>query len=200
MTLNDTQNLYGWCTLDKATRLYELVEETNRIFPENILASVEIGVFGGRSFIPMAMAHKAINRGVIYGFDSYDLKDICENMSPDNRQWWEGQNLKMIYKSVMDAIFDYDVGNYCELMRLNSETSNKLVENNSVTLLHLDGNHDSKVILKDLEIWTPKIKKQGFLICDDTDWKEAQEGYSRVPDYGFTRVEDYKSWQVFQKK
>ena len=59
------RQLEGWCSEQKASILVELVLKTR---PEKI---VEIGVFGGKSLVPMACALKENGSGKIYGIDPW---------------------------------------------------------------------------------------------------------------------------------
>jgi predicted O-methyltransferase YrrM len=59
------RQLPGWCTKEKAYTLASLVIGTR---PAVI---VEVGVFGGRSFLPMALALKELGKGMAIGIDPW---------------------------------------------------------------------------------------------------------------------------------
>ena len=56
----------GWCSIAKGEFLVDLVLKHQ---PKVI---VEIGVWGGRSLIPMASALKSLGEGIAYGIDPWD--------------------------------------------------------------------------------------------------------------------------------
>ena len=36
--------------------------------------------------------------------------------------------------------------------------------------MHIDGNHSYENVKKDVELWTPFLKKDGWLLLDDYQW------------------------------
>jgi len=59
------KSIEGWCSLEKATKLINCIAD---IKPD---LCVEIGVFGGSSFIPQALAIKENGKGEIVGIDPW---------------------------------------------------------------------------------------------------------------------------------
>jgi hypothetical protein len=41
--------------------------------------------------------------------------------------------------------------------------------------IYIDGNHYYEFVLKDLELYYPKVKKGGFITGDDYDWRDEQQ-------------------------
>ena len=82
--INVVSSLEGWCTAEKAQRLYDLIKESNSML------TIELGVFGGRSLIPMAMAHRDKESGYIIGFDAWKASvAIGGTNSPANDVFWQ---------------------------------------------------------------------------------------------------------------
>ena len=82
----------GWCEKDKALKLYDIIREVK---PD---LCVEIGVFGGSSFIPQALALKHNNKGTIAGIDPWSNNSAIEEMENfANKNWWGQVDLQGVY-------------------------------------------------------------------------------------------------------
>ena len=62
--LEHQKKIPGWCTLEKADKLMQLIYDTQ---PK---ICIEIGVFGGSSIYPTASALKYLGAGTVYGAHS----------------------------------------------------------------------------------------------------------------------------------
>ena len=94
----DGPGLIGWCSTDKAKAMASLIVKYK---PETI---VEIGVFGGRSLIPMAMACRHNGTGRVYGIDPYDRDAAADSLPPKDAEWWSGVEMERVRKSAEDAV------------------------------------------------------------------------------------------------
>ena len=63
---------------------------------------------------------------------------------------------------------------------LNIEIVKDLAENvhgkfadNSIDVLRIDGNHDTAYVFKDLNLYINKVKTNGIVLMDDTDWSSV---------------------------
>jgi hypothetical protein len=184
----------GWCTLEKATRLHELVVEAQ---PQ---VTVELGVFYGKSLFALAQGHKDNEKGYVLGIDPWSNKACLEGSnSPENDKWWNSLNLSDIYKDCISNIEKFKLTDYCTVVRIKSQAVACLIGNDSVDILHQDSNHNVETIHSELKLWMPKLKKGGYWIADDTDWKEALEAYSVLPEYGLELFDNYVRWQIWRK-
>src|SRR5215831_2427342 len=104
----------GWTDSKRGVELAELVFDTN---PEVI---VEIGCFGGRSTVAMALALKEIGHGKIYTIDSWKRDDVLEGEIPANREWWEKVDLHYIHKTAMEAFWRLGLDEYVVPIRSQS--------------------------------------------------------------------------------
>lgn len=190
----NVDSLQGWCTQEKAQMLYDLVLSCNSQI------SIELGVFGGRSLIPIALAHKEKGSGFVLGIDAWNKEAATTGSnSAENNEWWEKVNYHQIYQSCIEAIENNLVSDFCGTVKMKSETLGILVRDNSIDLLHQDSSHNIETIIKELEIWIPKLKHGAYWIADDTDWTQAKDGYSKLPDYGLTLINDFNTWQIWRK-
>src|SRR5688572_24337917 len=74
--------LQGWCTPLKANNLAALIVALRPSL------TVEIGIFGGRSFLPMAMAHRFIQSGIAVGIEPWTQVSASEGYSGADKEWW----------------------------------------------------------------------------------------------------------------
>lgn len=184
----------GWCTLEKANRLYRLVVEAKAE------TSVELGVFYGKSLFAIAQGHKDSGRGFVIGIDPWSNKACLEGSnSPANDAWWNSLNLFDIHKDCVNNIEKFGLSEFCSIVRMKSQAVACLIANSSLDIIHQDSNHNPETIIAELKLWTPKLKLGGFWIADDVDWPEAVDGYSKLPEYGLELFEDHQSWQIWRK-
>lgn len=192
----------GWCTPEKQQELHNLVLKTYNEFEGIEIKSVELGVFGGKSLFPIALAHKELNAGKALGIDTWDNEAPLEGTnSPENNHWWANLDIAGIETTCRKNLIALELQKHCLLKkaRTTDEAFTKIADD-SVTLIHQDSAHNREVIIKELLFWAPKLKVGGYWVADDTDWVEAQEGYSTLSLFGFELVEDYGKWAVYQKK
>ena len=70
--------------------LYKLVKDHAAENPEIEPFSVELGVFAGRSALPIAIAHHDLGRGIVIGIDAWSINATKEGQnSKENDEWWE---------------------------------------------------------------------------------------------------------------
>lgn len=153
--------LEGWCSRNKASVLIDLVF---MVRPKII---VEIGVWGGKSLIPMAHALKVLENGRIYGIDPWDNHASIDGMEGANYDWWEQVDHQFILNGLIDKVIQYHLYEQITLLR---STSNEAAPIANIDILHIDGNHSEKASMIDVNKWIPLVRKGGFIIFDDVDW------------------------------
>jgi hypothetical protein len=199
-TLDYLNTLHGWCDEEKMEKLHELVVKCSKDFPDTQLLTVELGIFGGRSLLPMALAHKELQNGYAIGIDSYDNVTPTEGTNaPANNEWWSKLDIKGVFNSFVKATERKEWSGYVKYLKGRSDSFADKFPDNSITLLHQDSNHNVETITKELELFAPKIKMNGYWVIDDADWQEVKEGYAKLPSFGFELVEDFGTWQVWRK-
>src|SRR5579862_1209549 len=156
--------LEGWCSDLKATTLIDLVLKTK----PNII--VEIGVWGGKSLIPMACALKANKKGTIFGIDPWDSNASIEEIREEvNRAFWSYANHDVILRGLIQKIDQFDLHDQIILVKNTSEDA-PIIE--GIDILHVDGNHSTKKSLGDVTKWVPHMNSGGWIIFDDMTWCE----------------------------
>lgn len=161
--------IQGWCTIEKAAKLIEL------IVSNKLETCVEIGVFGGSSLVPQAMAIRYNGGGLVYGIDPWENNSALEEMvHPDHRKWWSELNYNTIYNDCVKNLEKQKLSKYCKLMRAKSEDVVNEFKDESIDLLHIDGNHSEVLSYKDATLYLPKVKKNGYIMFDDIWWCEVE--------------------------
>src|SRR5678809_752199 len=110
--INHIPSLQGWCPLDKAQFLAELTVSNN------LQAAVELGVFGGRSLIAIAIACQHKGSGFIYGIDPWSNSSALEGTNSEaNNEWWRQVDLEAIYRGFIEAVLRFNLTKECRWIR-----------------------------------------------------------------------------------
>lgn len=153
--------LEGWCSKSKASVLIDLIFMTN---PQTV---VEIGVWGGRSLIPMAHALKTKDKGTAYGIDPWDSLESADGMDGVNYEWWSSIDHKKILRDLEKKIIEFNLQNQVVLIKTTSQLAPIIPD---IDILHIDGNHSEKASIIDVNKWVPLVRKGGIIIFDDVTW------------------------------
>lgn len=196
--IEEIQNgISGWCSVQKARTLASLIVGTR---PE---LTVEIGVWFGKSLIPMALAHQHILTGKVMAIDPWKSESsILGQVNPQDKEWWDNQNIHdQAYRSFKMKIEEFNLSEYVEVIR---KPSNDVNPPDNIGLLSVDGNHGEQAI-DDIKRYAPKVKKGGFIVADDIEWTggSVSKAISMLPAMGYKELYRIKnpeeSWAVFQR-
>lgn len=199
--------LEGWASIHKGLTLASMVVALR---PE---VCVEIGVFGGASFLPMAMAMKAIGKGVCVGIDPWASTASVVGMDEVNAKWWGQVNHDAIYWGFKDQVKALNLEEHVEIQRTTSDNA-KVPEN--IGILSIDGNHGEQV-LRDVRRFCPQVIPGGLVILDDihwssgcvkdaaaemVKWRKTDHSISKdfIELYRYTDDETGENWGVLQKR
>lgn len=187
--------MHGWCTPEKAQVLFDLILKSNSQF------TVELGVFGGRSLIPMGLAHKEKQSGVVIGIDAWCASASLEGVNDKaNDDWWKDIDYKAIKQSCIDAIDANDLWEFCETLHMRSKTFGALIGKEVIDILHQDSNHSEATTCMEVELFAPLIRAGGYWISDDTDWKTTQKAQALLIAKGFDVYSEFNTYKIFRKK
>lgn len=195
MIPEDIFTLNGWCPREKTYRLYNLVKECRADMV------VELGVFGGRSLIPMALALRDNNNGLCIGVDPWSSNESIAHYDENdaNYKWWKALNHENIYNEFLHALDKYNVKDFVKVYRNTSKNIVHEIQNNSVDVFHQDGNHTEESSTEEVELFHSKVKNGGFWIMDDTDWLSTSKAQILIIHKGFELYEDHVAWKIFKK-
>ena len=184
--LHHQKSVPGWCCPEKAEKLMELIRETN---PK---VCVEVGVFGGSSVYPMASALSfQKSGGIIHAIDPWSNAECLKGYTPGdpNYEWWGKVNLEAIYQQFLIILNRHKVSAACNVMRMTSEAALTHFADESIDILHIDGNHFTDIAVSDAVMWLPKVKKGGYIWFDDANWPETREAVQFVKEHCFLDME-----------
>lgn len=157
--------VHGWCSHQKASILVDLI---TKIRPAKI---VEIGVWAGKSLIPMAYALKTLGNGKIYGIDPWSSEEsVVDVKSEANRAYWAWVDHEAVMNGLIIRIKEFELLDQVELIRSTSQDAPLI---NDIDLLHIDGNHSEVTSYIDVTKWAPLVRPGGWIIVDDISWFEA---------------------------
>ena len=189
----------GWCPLSKA---HELAMAVVTLRPR---VTVEIGVFGGRSFLPMAMAAEAVDCGSVMAIDPWSPKESAAGYSGVNAKWWSDLNHDKIYRDFANSVAALGLTKRVEIQRVKSDDA-KVPE--KIDLISIDGQHTDQAIL-DVERFCPNVRVGGIVVADDLGWnnegklpiKRAVEQMLRMGfvELSRTRLDTGEEWGFFQR-
>jgi cephalosporin hydroxylase len=198
------QHTQGWASWTKAETMAAIVLATR---PK---VSIEIGIFFGRSFLPVALAHQHVNCGKAIAIDPW-LKgcSIEGEDDPKNVEWWNRQDIhEMAHDDFRSKVRELNLAPFVEIHRMHSDEYDPKAE---IGLLHIDGNHREQAI-KDFARYAPNVVKGGYLIADDLNWTggAVSRAVALLPGMGFEELyrvekrgtpphEPDDSWAVFRK-
>ena len=162
------------------------------ILQHDVRRVVEIGVYRGRSLLPLATVLRAVGGGVAMGIDPWAADDAMQyddhaGGTDAARQWTRDTDWEGIYQSVVDNAQRLGVADIIELVRMPSLAAADLIDPGVADLVHVDGNHDADAVAQDVEKYLPKIRPGGFLALDDASWSSIRPT-ARMLEDNFERV------------
>ncbi len=87
------------------------------------------------------------------------------------------------------------------ILDLNSLEASSKYEDNFFDYIYIDAEHTYKAVTKDLEVWYPKLKKNGTLFGDDYYWREEDDTLSlHIAYQKFIKKNHIKKWCVFKSQ
>lgn len=183
----------GWCDLEKAINLASVIVALR---PKIVL---EIGVFGGRSLIPMAMACQALGEGRVIGIDPWSPKASVEGYSGDNAKWWGELDHEGLYQAFLTNLRELGLLPHVQVVRAKSDD----VHPEMLDVLHIDGLHTEQAI-RDAKRFGEAVRAGGFVAVDDTGW--VNNGVAHVSmavdellKLGFVRLYNVGTGAMFQR-
>lgn len=182
----------GWCDATKAATLASLVVA----YKPNLV--VEVGVYGGSSLFPMAIAVKETGQGKVIGIDPWDKAIAVNNQTTnEDREWWMNQDYEKLYSDVLRGIDERGLRDYCSIIR---KPSDHVDPPFGIGIFHCDGSHNDQAI-RDVVRYAPRVEIGGFCVTDDSDWKggAVARAEQRLLQLGFKRLYQLGTGAVFQR-
>lgn len=193
-----SQGVAGWCDVDKGNVLWDLVHEHK---PSVI---VEIGTFGGRSIAVFALALKSLGKGIVFGIDPWEAAPCNEGgNTPESDEYWNTYDWDKLVKEYFEYFQRNNLLKYHAHFRKKDVDCLSYFADNSIDILHIDSNHSALTACQTVELWLPKLKPQGILVMDDTDWDGVKVAVKKIEESGMIRLNSYdvsaSCFDVYQK-
>jgi len=158
------------------------------ILKNNLKTFVEIGVYRGMSLFPVTYAIKQ-NNGMSYGVDPYNIDDakefdVDEDLKKQIDEFFDELDFENIYQNVIKLKSEFGFEKHLELIRKKSSESVEFFRKNNITIdmLHIDGNHDTKYVMEDVELFLPLLKPKSIVVMDDIDWNSVKPAYEKLKE------------------
>lgn len=147
---------------------------------------VEIGVYRGRLFLPLARLMFWLERGEMVGIDPWSagaaVQHEAELEGIDLVEWpktidWDG-----MHANVRGHIERLGIRERARLIRQRSEDIDLTAEfgDTPIDLLHVDGNHDREAVRQDIARFLPYMREGSILVMDDVGWPSVRDLYEEV--------------------
>jgi hypothetical protein len=187
-------SLEGWATVEKSQTLAMLVVALR---PE---ISCELGIFSGRSFFGLALAHKAIGHGVAVGVDPWSVPAAVEGYTGGNRQYWNDMKFDTIESGFMTALKTLELESVTKILK---QKSDDVVPPKNIGVLHIDSQHTEQAI-RDVTRFAPHVKRGGVAILDDLSWandgdRPVLRAVDELKKLGFVDLYAVDDWAAFKR-
>lgn len=160
----------GGCSVRKAYVMGWLIQRFR------FARSLDIGVYRGRSLFPQAVAHRLAGTGVAFGVDPWSAAEADESdhavLREEIKAFVANTDFEALYQSVLRNIDELGLAGHTRIRRLTSADAAMTfaAEGTTFGLIHIDGNHDTEPVLRDLRAYMPLLEPGGFLVMDDVSW------------------------------
>lgn len=165
-TIATMNTVSGWCSSEKALLIMDVIKENKCQY------CVEIGVFSGKSLLPIAKALQYNGEGKVFAIDAWDASEATKgfNAADPNYTWWSQLNFDYFYKKTLTLINKNKLNKFCNVIRHSSQIAVHLFSNEVIDFIHWDGNHNEEFAFQDIIDYFPKIKDGGYILLNDPNW------------------------------
>lgn len=187
--------LPGWCEPEKA---HALAAAVVTLRPKTC---IEIGVFGGKSLIPIALALQHVGGGHVIGIDPWTNEAAVEGYDGANADWWKSVDLEAIYQKFQVDVQRLGLGERVVAIRAKSDDVVPAVR---VDLLHVDGQHTEQAV-RDVRRFGKGVRIGGLCFMDDIQWVNSSggagvaRGVAALLELGFVELYQIGTGAVYQR-
>lgn len=159
--------------------------------------TIELGVWGGRSCIPLALAHREQGHGIVYAVDPWSREASIENQNEANAGWWGSVDHESVYRQFMAHLKAQGLEEYVKVIR---QRSDDFTPPDVVDFVHVDANHSDQAI-RDVERYCSKVRAGGFVFADDIKWEGGgvERAVEKLLTMGFVKIFDRDTGAMFQR-
>lgn len=165
-TIATMNTVPGWCSTEKAFLIMDVIKKNK------CSCCVEIGVFSGRSLLPIAKALQHNGNGKVFAIDAWDVSEAIKgfNDSDPNCIWWSQLNFNHFYEETVHLVKKNKLNEFCVIIKQSSQNAVYLFAHETIDFIHLDGNHNEDVALQDITNYFEKVKNGGYILLNDPNW------------------------------
>lgn len=154
------------------------------IVAQDLGTIVEIGVYRGRLFLPLAGLMATLGRGTMIGIDPYSagaaVQTDVERAGIDLVAWPETVDWEGIHDEVRAGMARWETEAHSQLLRARSEEVAADFAARPIDLIHVDGNHDRAAVTRDIDLFLPHMKPGGILVMDDIAWPSVRPVFEQL--------------------
>jgi len=184
---------WGWISLNKAGCLIDYVDEICRDVESPVC--VEIGVYAGKSVLPIALELKRNAKGIIYAIDPWTNEEATKGYNGINYEYWNKIDLNQKLGIFESMIHEFEIKDYISIIKEPSDTAPEI---RNINLLHVDGQHTDQS-LRDVRKYASQITLNGYCVIDDVDWGRVADVPNLLEKMGFIHVHTVDSTVVYKK-
>lgn len=184
--------LEGWCIPEKAC------DFANFILAFRPEVSLEVGVFGGRGTLSMALAHQFIGKGRVIAVDPWSAQASAVGMTGKDAEYWRNQKMHDdVYRGFLANAERLNVMPWIEVQKV---TSAKMVLPKRIDFAVIDGNHADEAIA-DADRIAPRVPVGGIIYLDDLNWTGGAVGRAadNLKSIGFAQLFAKDQGAFFQR-
>jgi Methyltransferase domain len=169
--------------------------------------TLDIGIYRGRSFFPQALAHALFTRGKVYGIDPYSNAEAVQKIQQPEMQtllddFAADTDFESIYCDVAAFLVEHQLEKNGIILRMRSDEAFKyfIKENVLFDLIHIDGNHESNQVMRDVEMSLELLLPNGYLIIDDISWESVQLALKLAMNNAeVVKIDEIKGYIILKK-
>jgi hypothetical protein len=166
---------WGWCSLNKAGCIIDCINDLYTSSKK--LTCVEIGVYGGKSVLPVVLELKRLKLGVMHAIDPWDNIEATKGYTDNHYDFWKSVDLENIYNIFNYIIKENDCEQYVKIYRTTSDEAPII---DDIDFLYIDGQHTDQA-LKDAEKYANNVNIGGYCIADDIVHWWADGAIEKLP-------------------
>jgi predicted O-methyltransferase YrrM len=167
--------LEGWCSPQKSLLLYSLARAHK---PQTV---VEIGIYGGRSIVPIAAALKDNGVGQVYGIETWSgSAAVSYRTNIANDFWWQNIDFSKLKGDFLQFVVQHQLQDTIRVVEAASDRCGGLFDR--IDMLHIDGGHSTYGAAQDVVNYVSKVPSGGIIVYDDINWPSTAAGLDILRD------------------
>ncbi len=175
---HDGGHYWRWLTIEKFVR------------KNGWTKGVELGVWRGETFKHVVKTCKDLN---MIGVDLYAAQP--ESTGPE--KWTPGENghawdHDRYYQDMLNFCSKYP--ERASIIKDYTTEAAKMFEDEHFDFVFIDADHSYEGVMRDVEAWTPKIRKGGYIIGHDIHFPTVMKAVNELYGNDYNREDDFIWW------